>query len=126
MEALPMEMRLRVIEDLDEGLSVLEIAERRGIGTTTVQTIRHRWRQGIVGPLPHGGGQTPVIDLAGRELLRRLVWQQPDRSWDELTALYNELRGTSVGRSSVQRHVADLGFTRKKSPRTVRSSTGPT
>lgn len=126
MDPISMDLRLRILHALDDRASVQEIIEQFGVSRSTVQRVRQRWTSGRVGPLPHGGGNPGVIDLYGRELLQRLVWQQPDRDFPALAELYNALRGTTVSRETVRRHVYALGFTRKKSRSTAASNTAPT
>jgi transposase len=113
MSQLSMDLRRRIIAAHEAGDSVREIAERFAVGASTVQRLVQRHREaGTVEPRPHGGGRARVIDLAGRELLRRLVWQHPNLDWEMLTRLYNELRGTSVSSSTVRHHVEALGLAR--------------
>jgi transposase len=103
MDAISMDVRLLIIEALDDGETVPEITLRLNVSTSTVGRVRRALKAGIIGPKAHGGGRQRSIDLFGRELLRRLVWQKADRSWYELARLYNELRHTSLSRHTIQR-----------------------
>lgn len=125
MSPLSSDLRHRIIRAWQvEKLRVPELASRFSVGTATVKRLIRRFREtGSVEPLPHGGGQRPKIPAEKLPRVQRLLEANPDWSIDELAAAYNQREGAKVSRSTMVRAVARLGFTRKKSPSSLRNAT---
>lgn len=125
MSPLSLDLRRRIIRAWQkEKPSVEELAQRFSVGTATVKRLTRRFREtGSVEPLPHGGGQRPRIPAEKLLRVQRLVEANPDWSIEELAAAYNKQEGTSLSRSTMDRAVRRLGFTRKKSPSLPRNAT---
>jgi transposase len=117
-KALPNELRERVIEAREqEGLSILDTAERFMIGTATVKRWTRRNRStGSFAPSPVGGVRRIWIGEDDKEKLISLVGKMPDATIEELRAEYNSLYGTEVSSSSMHRALQRFDLTRKKSP----------
>jgi transposase len=120
-----MDLRRRIIQAWQaEKLRVPELADRFAVGTATVKRLIRRFREtGSVEPLPHGGGQKPKIPASKLPRVQRLLEANPDWSIEELTAAYNRQEGTDLSRSTMDRTVRRLGFTRKKSALLPRNAT---
>ena len=116
MSPLSLDLRRRIIRAWQKDQpSVEELAQRFSVGTATVKRLTRRFREtGSVEPLPHGGGQKPRIPEGKLPRVQRLVEANPDWSIEELTAAYNKQEGTDLSRSTMDRAVRRLGFTRKK------------
>src|SRR5687768_14098751 len=86
-----MDLRTRVIDALDKGLTLGEAAEAFSVGIATVyRWQRLRRERGSPGPLPHGGGNPRAVNAAGDEVLKELLAEKPDRFLPELTAELNK------------------------------------
>jgi transposase len=125
MSPLSLDLRHRIIRAWQtEKADVAELAERFAVGTATVKRLIRRFREtGSVDPLPHGGGQRPKIPAEKLGRVRKLVEANPDWSVDELVEAYNRQEGTDLSRSTMDRALRRLGFTRKKSPWSPRNAT---
>lgn len=113
MRLISIDLRKRVIESYEEGLSFGNIGKRYKMPKATVQRLIEHYRAtGKVEPKPPNSGRRPAFS---GEALRRLeadVIAHPDATLEELrqrsrikvslVAIHNTLRRT-------------LGFTRKKS-----------
>lgn len=109
------DLRQRVVDALAHGLTQDEAAEQFDVGVATVyRWERLRREQGSVEPLPHGGGNPRAIDLAGDELLRKLVVEKPDSLLPELAKKLNAQIAAPAHVSSVSRALKRLGLSLKK------------
>jgi len=103
---------------------VQDLAERFAVGTATVKRLLRRFREtGSVEPRPHGGGQRPKIPTGKLPRVQRLLEANTDWSAEELTVAYNRQEGTDLSRSTMDRAVRRLGFTRKKGLSLPRNAT---
>ena len=125
MSPLSPDLRNRIVRaHQKEKAGVRELAERFQVGTATVKRLLRRFREtGSVEPLPHRGGQRPKIPAEKLAVVRKLVEANPDWSVDELADAYNRQQGTTLSRSTMDRALRRLGFTRKKSPWSPRNAT---
>jgi transposase len=73
---------------------------------------------GSIAPQPMGGSKSPLDDDT-REVLRWLVWSQPDATLRELLLRLEHETGVRTNDSTLSRVLKEMGLTRKKS----RSST---
>src|SRR4051812_41247137 len=124
MSPISIDLRKRIIACWQEEKQSPEVlAKRFAVGSATVKRLIARFRiTGSVEPMPHGGGQKPKIPLEKLPRVRRLVEANPDWTIEEILDAYNCEQGTTISRSTMDRAVRRLGFTRKKSrslPRNV-------
>jgi transposase len=121
------DLRERVLLAAAAGLPPAVVAERFGVGLSTV----YLWRQqaheeGRRCAKPHGGGRARGIDTAGEAILRALVAERNDRTLDEYTELLAERRGGNrVSRPTLCRALRRLGLRRKKRRCAPASEIGP-
>lgn len=109
------DLRKRVMDSLDEGLTQEEVAGLFRIGVATVyRWVRRRRQDRTVEPRPHGGGFPRAVDADGDRILRELVTKKADRTLAEYTAALNELQPEPASASSVGRALLRLGLTLKK------------
>lgn len=124
---LPVDERLRkaIVRGFhNEKKTYEQIAESLGVGEATVSRVLRRHREtGGVDPLPRGGGNFSPIEGKLGELLCRIVREMPDATVAELTEALMKRGSIVTSRSSVQRALARLGYSRKKSPSWQRSAT---
>jgi transposase len=125
MSPLSLDLRHRIIRAWqEEKVTILELAERFSVGSATVKRLVWRFRKtGSVEPLPHGGGQKHWIPVEKLVRVRKLVEANPDWSVDELAAAYNRQEGTNPSRSTMDRALRRLGFTRKQKSWSPRNAT---
>ena len=104
-------MRLR-----QEGRTYDEIAELVGVGPATVNRILRRFREtGSLEPLaPGGGNPSPLRGIEAK--FKKLVAAMPDATVAEMATALRKAEKLSTSRSSVQRALVRLGYSRKKSP----------
>src|SRR5918912_3812706 len=122
------DLRERVLLADAAGLPPAAVAERFGVGLSTV----YLWRQqaqaeGRRCAKPHGGGRARGIDTAGEAILRALVAERNDRTLDEYGELLAErIGGNRVSRPTLCRTLRRLGLWRKKRPCAPASGIAPT
>jgi transposase len=122
MRPYSLDLRQRIVDAYrnNEG-SVRDLAERFQVAPTTVQNYRNLLRAtGTVVPRPHGGGVAPTIDESGLQTVRVLLEEKNDRTLAELLDEYEQRHSVRVSRSTMDRAVRRLKFTRKK--KTFRAS----
>lgn len=125
---LPEKLREAIVRAFHEqGMSYQEIAELLDVGEATVSRVLRLYREtGGVAPRARGGGNfSPITADVAAELMK-LVAERPDATVPELTEAFISRTGISTSRASVLRALHRLGLTRKKSPSSPRSGTGPT
>ncbi len=94
------DLRERVLLAGEAGLPPTVIAERFGIGLSTVYLWRQQARtEGRRCAKSHGGGRARGIDPAGEAILRALVAERNDRTLDE----YREQLAERTGGPRVSR-----------------------
>ena len=108
-------IRRAIVRGHKQGKTYQEIAWLLGIGQATVNRILRRWREtGSVRPRRRGGGNFSPIRGKVARLLRYILTDMRDATVIELTEALTERGGIKTSRSSVQRAVHRLGYTRKK------------
>ena len=108
------DLRVRVIEGVENGETYEEVAARLCIGRASVSRVLRRWREtGKVDAKPTGGSVSP-IDEDARAVLEWLVWSQPDATLERLVQLMHEETGIHTNDSTLSRVLAKMGLTRKK------------
>jgi transposase len=119
MRAYSMDIRERVIEDLDHE-SMRKTAKRFRVSEYFVYRLKQRYREaGTLAPKPHGGGHGPLVDEVGGEFLRTVLAEAPDLTLSELGERYGAKFARTVSKSSMDRAVRRLNLTRKKRPSTT-------
>jgi len=110
----------------EEGLTYAQIAKRLEVGEATVNRILRLHREtGSVAPRPRGGGNRSPLHDEMAALLKRIVEELPDATIQELTDALLKRADVETSRSSVQRAMQRLGFSRKKRPSPRSSATRP-
>src|SRR5262249_58308927 len=95
------DLRARVIEDVETGASRREAAERYGISPSVVVIWAQRFEQtGSVAAKPSGGSTSPLEKHA--RFLLALIGEQPDMMLDEIVAVMRK-RKIAGSRSAVWR-----------------------
>lgn len=112
----PPQVRRTIVRLREEGHTHDEIAELVGVGPATVNRILRRYREtGSLEPLaPGGGNASPLRQIEAK--LKALVSAMPDGTVAEMAAALRKAEKLATSRSSVQRALVRLGYSRKESP----------
>ena len=120
----PNELRRAIVRVHEQGFTYEQTATMLGVGRATVNRIlRLKRESGDVTRRPRGGGVTSPIHGKLAKLLETIVTEMPDATVAELTDVLIDRTAIATSRSSVQRALSRLGFSRKKSPSWQRSGT---
>ncbi len=116
------DLRERLLDAMDAGLSQAEAARLFGVGTSTITRWRQRRAQtGTLRPTPRPG-RTPRIGPAAAAVLQAQVAADPDATLVAHCATWEREQQVSVSVATMSRALRRLGITVKKSP--VRRGTG--
>jgi transposase len=112
----PPQVRRVIVRLREEGRTYDEISELVGVGPATVNRILRRYREtGSLEPLAPGGGyRSPLRRIEAK--FKALVSAMPDATVAEMATALRKAEKLSTSRSSVQRALVRLGYSRKKSP----------
>jgi len=111
MQAYSMDLRQRVLLDVDAGLGTQATAEKYRVSTRWIQKLKRRRAQtGEVAPRVSRRGRRPRL-TGHEETSAELIRQKPNAT---LRELQQEL-GVSASVASLWRALKRLGFTLKKS-----------
>ena len=122
MKTYSMDLRERVLEDTDAGMSVPEVARKYRVSMAWVWRLRQRRNEtGEIGRKAQRRGVIPA-SVKFAEQIREAVRQAPDATLDECRARF----GLPISRATLARALIVLGLTRKKSRCEPVSRTVPT
>jgi transposase len=112
MRAYSMDLRERVLDDCDDGMTAGEAAEAHRVSPAWVRRLLQRRREtGEVAPRTGRPGPPPAL-AAEHDRLRELVRSNPGLT----AAEYRDRLGVGVAVLTVWRALRRLGLTHKKSP----------
>jgi transposase len=113
----PPQVRRVIVRLRQEGRTYEQIAELVGVGTATVTRILRRYREtGSLEPLTPGGGNLSPLRGKVETKLRALVTAMPDATVAEMAVALEKAERLATSRSSVQRALVRLGYSRKQGP----------
>jgi len=117
MNAYSKDLRLRVLNGLDRGLSRKEVSELFGLSLSTIKRYVRRRRQGEdLEPKPSTGRKRRILSTTEE---KRALWKQLQEN-DEATLerhcqLWEERQGVRVSNATMSRAIREkLGWTLKK------------
>lgn len=110
------DLRKRVLNSyLNKEGSQRQIAERFQVSLSFIKRLIRRYTEtGVINPLPHGGGATPLITVAHTTIVKQLVNEQPDALLEELCERFQQSSGIKVSVTTMHRAVQRLKLTTKK------------
>ena len=116
MQQYSVDLRERLLQAIDAGLSQAEASRTFGVSTSTIT----RWRQrrtatGSVTPRPRPG-RTPTIGPDRAEALRAQVAAHPDATLAAHCRRWAQTHERLVSVATMSRAIRQLGITLKKSP----------
>lgn len=114
MKAYSQDLRQRVLRAVDQGHPQVEIAKTFAVSTATIKRyLKQRRETGHVHPKAIAGRPAKKGAALEAGLLAQLE-AHPDATLEEHARLWQADQGMSVGRDSISRAIAHLGWTRKK------------
>jgi transposase len=121
MKPYSMDLRQRVLEDCDSGLSTQQVAHKYRVSTAWIRRLKQRRKQtGSIQPRKGRTGPKPSWD-AYADRLRHAIRQTPDATLAEL----RDRLGLTVALSTLWRAVTALGLSVKKKSSAPPSRTAP-
>ena len=124
--AYGLDLRRRVIEAIDSGMSARKAAGRFAVGVATAISWHWRWReQGSLEPGRQGKPSRSRLE-PHEDFIVALMQEQPDIALHEMVDRLAEVRGLRVGKTTLWKFLNRHGWTYKKRPRTRQSSSGRT
>ena len=114
---LPMELRQRVIDFVEEGHTHRAAAAQFRVSVKFVNDmVKLKLRTGslVAKPQGNGGGHGKLAGVA--DWIKRRITEKRDLTLDELVVELREGQGVEAHRVSVWRRLHDLGLTHKKRP----------
>jgi transposase len=107
------DLRVRVVEAVDEGATRQEAAERFGVSVSSAVRWHQAWRyEGTIEAKPYGGSRSPLEDHA--EEIVTVIEEQPDLTLDEIVAVLRK-RKIPGSRTALFRFLERHAVTSKKS-----------
>ena len=102
------DLRVRVVEAVDEGATRQEAAERFGVSVSSAVRWHQAWRyEGTIEAKPYGGSRSPLEDHA--EEILAVIEEQPDLTLDEIVAaMRKDGRRTDLGVPTVSDRIAQM------------------
>jgi transposase len=124
--ALSLDLRVRVLAAVSQGLSHRQAGERFGVSAASVS----RWRalereRGEARARPLGGDRRSGRVEAHKDTILALIEETPDIAIEELRQGLAD-KGVTFGYGTIRRFFVRHAITRKKRPRTRPSKTAPT
>ena len=124
--ALSVDLRVRVLDAVAQGLSHRQAGERFGVSAASVSRWRAREReQGDTRPKALGGDRRSGRIESERETIFAILDDERDITVEELRRKLAE-KDLIFGEGTIRRFFARHGITRKKRRRTPASKTAPT
>lgn len=113
MKPISLDLRVRIIESHDLGLTSQRIADQYGVGIATVKRLIQLRRQS--GSLEAGKstGRTPILDETACSLMQEWLHEKNDLTLGELQERLKE-SGFDVCVSAICRRLKSMGLTTKK------------
>jgi transposase len=125
-KALSLDLRVRVLAAVAQGLTHREAGERFGVSAASVSRWRTREREhGDARPRALGGDRRSNRIEAHHDAVLAALGRGGDNTIEEVRRTLAE-QGLSFGFGTIRRFFQRHGITRKKSPRTRPSRTVPT
>jgi transposase len=123
MKAYSKDLRRKIVEAIERGMSKAQAARTFGIGISTVKHYATKAQKGE--PLEPGKapGKPPKIDERINKLLVDDLQERPFVTLRERCEYVEALSGVSLSRSTMWSAIARIGSTRKKGGEAPRSET---
>ena len=114
MKTLSLDLRLRVLAAVDEGVSQSEAARRLRVSRSSVKRLlKQRSTQGHVNPKPRPG-VTPRIAASQHEVLANQMRAYPDETLEQHAQRWQEEQQSAVSSATVRRTLRRMNWSYKK------------
>jgi transposase len=123
MKAYSEDLRQKIVDAIQRGMSKAEAARTFGIGISTVKRYASKAQRGESLEPAKAPGKRPKIDERVGKLLEEDVLERPFLTLRERCEYLEAISGVSVSRSTMCRAIARIGSTRKKGGQAPRSET---
>lgn len=129
-QPLSNDIRQRLVECVEEGLSRRKAAIRLKTAASTAVNVLKRWKEtGSVEPRPRGGFRHGKL-RPHRDFILRLVAKQPDITMPELAKELLAAKAVAIDPSNLSKFLIGCGLSFKKNPkgqraRQARAGQGP-
>jgi transposase len=111
MKTYSLDLRTRVLTDVDGGMSTSAVAQKYSVSTAWVRRLKQRRNAtGLIGPKPQRRGPVAAW-VTHADQIREVVRQTPDATLDE----YRKRLNWTMSRATLANALIALGLTRKKS-----------
>ena len=110
MRAYSLDLRQRVLKDLDSGMKTKAVALKYSVSPAWVRRLQQRRKAtGQIGPTPQRYGRIPAW-VRYETIIRQVVQELPDATLEE----YGQRMGLGISRAALARALNVLGLSRKK------------
>ena len=113
--ALSRDLRLRVVQAFETGMSARQAGLRFGVSASTAVRWVSRARDGELEPRPMGNRGGSRLDACG-DVIIDLVELRKDITLNEMVIFLDEEHGVEIGRSQLSNWLRKQGYTFKKRP----------
>jgi transposase len=113
MKAYSTDLRIKILEAVDKGMSKSAVARAFGMSRSSVKRYAAARREGKpLTPKKHPGSK-PKLDERARKVLEADVEERPSITLKERCRFLEEVVGTSVSESTLSRLLRKMGFSPK-------------
>ncbi len=114
MKAYPVELRQRVLDALDRGMSRPAVVSTFQVSDGSIKRWLKLRREHVTLVARRPSGRPAILTSSNDDALRQLVQAAPDATLAEYTAQWNAVHNTPVSQWTLGRALRRLGVTRKK------------
>lgn len=114
MNALPKEIKERIVKAREEGYTIEEVMERLTVGKSTVQRTMKRYKEGKTFEFEKSKGRPPKIKEEELWIIKEAWEEKNDRILEEIRKIYQGATGKKVSIKAILTAKKKLNISRKK------------
>jgi len=114
MRAYSVDLRRKIVEAVQRGLSKAKAARAFGVGISSVKRYMNMAQQGESLVPKKAPGKERKLDQAATRLLKEDLHRRPTATYQQRAKLLFELLRVQVSEATLCRAIKRLGYTRKK------------
>ena len=114
MNAYSEDLRKKIVEAKERGISTVEVARTFGVGLSSVKRYAKVAREGGSLRPKRSPGRPPKADQRARRLLEADLRERPAATLSQRCEYLRSVAGLGVSESTVSRLLRRMGWTRKK------------
>lgn len=122
--ALSKDLRIRLVDACETGLSARQAALRFGVSASTAIRWIARAKAGELEARPMGNNRGSRLDVVG-QVIFDMIEDKKDITLDEMVVRLAEICRIKIGRSALSNWLRGQGYTFKKRPHTHWSKSAP-